>query len=62
LVESLRRRGCPKSARTAGVAAVEAHVREVLRNGETAHAAWLLEYLAVIVQRPWSKTGMVVAP
>jgi hypothetical protein len=39
LVKSSRRRGCPKSACTARVAAVEAHVREVLCNGETAHAA-----------------------
>lgn len=47
-------------ARTVGVAAIEAHVREVLCDGDAAHAAWLLDYMAVVVQRPWAKTGVAV--
>ncbi len=47
------------AAAAAGVARIRAHITDVLFSGNAAHGEWCLDYLAVIVQRPWSKTGII---
>jgi hypothetical protein len=37
----------------AGLARICAHITEVLFSGDGAHGEWCLDYLAVIVKRPW---------
>ena len=37
----------------AGLARIRAHITEVLFTGDGAHGEWCLDYLAVIVKRPW---------
>ena len=39
---------------------IRSHLQDVLCSGVAAHAEWLLDYLASIVQRPWAKTGVAV--
>lgn len=36
------------------------HLRDVVCDGDDAHAEWLLDYFAAIVQRPWRRTGVAV--
>jgi hypothetical protein len=52
----------PPSAAAAdeGVALVYEHIRDVVCDGRDDHAAWLLDYFAAIVQRPWRRTGVAV--
>ena len=43
----------------AGVRRLRAHLTEVLFAGNAAHSEWCLDYLAVLVKRPWCKTGII---
>jgi hypothetical protein len=42
------------------LAPIMEHLRDVVCDGDDAHAEWLLDYFAAIVQRPWRRTGVAV--